>query len=1040
MKKIFTLLLCCVAFAANAQVRSISGTVVSGEDGNPVAGVMVLVNGTNTYANTGMDGRYTISAEQGSSLSFNLLGYVAQNVTVGTSSTLDVILQTDATMIEELVVIGYGVQRKKLVTGATIQVSGDDVAKLNTVNVLGALQSQTPGVNIVQNSGMPGEGFKVMVRGMGTMGDAAPLYVVDGVPGGDINLLNPADIESIDVLKDAASAAIYGSRAANGVILVTTKQGRAGKMQVSLDAYYGIQNVYRMPQMLDAQQYATIMNEARMMDGLAPYDFSKEVYGDDPANHWQSIENGSWKGTNWLDESRNVNAPVQNYTLNMAGGTEQSVFSIGFGYTNQEGILGKPVQPKWSRYSARINSEHTLVKGKSFDIVKFGENLVYAYTERPGAIRIGDQYWNDIRQMMTMAPFLPMLNDDGDDYHYAIPWEVRQANPIAQTYYRAQNLSKNHRLRTNAYLTIQPIKGLIFRSNFGYNYSSNSYRSFSPLFSLASTTSNTLESVSQSMGMGASLSWENTLTYDFDVNDHHFTALLGQSIEKSGMGESLNAANGNPMFHDLEHAYIANAPLTSMNTATSMGGSPWGMGRLASFFGRVSWDYKDRYMATVVLRADGSSNFKRGNRWGYFPSVSAGWVITEEDFMEPLRNAMDFLKVRASWGQNGNQNIRAFQYLSPISTGPRYPFGTDKTDPAIGAYPEILPNEDVSWETSEQIDFGIDARFLRSRLGFTFDYYVKNTKDWLVTAPQLASYGTGAPSINGGDIRNSGVEVAFNWNDNVGEFTYGANVNFTFNKNEVTRLANAEGIIHGPNDVLMNRSEESFRAQVGFPIGFFYGFSTAGIFQSADAVANYTGAKLPDAREGDVIWVDHNGDGKIDSADKHMIGDPRPDFNLGINLNAEYKGFDLNVTMTGVFGNQIMKSYRSWPDNPKDNFTTDIFDRWHGEGTSNRFPRLSSQAHTNRQWVSDLYIENGDYLRMQNITLGYDFGEILNTGFLSQARIYVTAQNLFTITGYSGMDPEVGYGFGDDYGWASGIDLGFYPQPRTWIFGVNLKF
>ncbi len=1013
------------------QEKSVTGTVTD-DSGEALIGASISLKGTSRGIITDMDGRFSIQVPDGNAiLIVSYIGYKSKEITVGNNMDLSVVLEEDMGQLEEVVVIGYGVQKKKLITGSTVQVKGDDVQKLNTVSVLGALQSQTPGVNITQSSGMPGEGFKVTIRGLGTVGDSSPLYIIDGSPGGDINSLNPADIESIDVLKDAASAAIYGSRAANGVILVTTKQGRAGKMQVSLDAYYGIQNVYRMPQTLNAQEYATIVNEARLMDGLLPYDFAAEV------PDWDKIKNGSWKGTNWLDLSRNENAPTQNYALNMTGGSESAVYSLGFAYTSQEGVLGKPAQPDYERYTARINSEYILLKNGNMDIIKFGENLVYSYVENSG-IAIGDMWYNDVRNMIKTTPFLPNLDEEGD-YHYAIPWDIRAGNPIARMETRSQSLTKNHRLKANLFVTIQPVKDLIFKSNFGYTLNGGAYRSFTPIFSLSSTEFNTLESVSQSMWLGTGLTWENTLTYNFSINQkHNVSAMIGQSIEKTGMGEGVNAANGNPIFHDFKHAYVGNAPLTEINSATSMGGAPWDKTALASFFGRINYDYENKYMATVVLRADGSSNFARGNRWGYFPSVSAGWILTSESFMESVLPVMDFLKIRANWGQNGNQAIAAFQYLSPIANDSQYTFGNDKTVPSIGSYPKILPNKDVSWETSEQTDLGIDARFLRSRLGFVFDYYIKKTKDWLVVAPQLASFGTGAPYINGGDVENKGVEFAFNWNDRVREFHYGANLNFTYNKNEVTRLANAEGIIHGDVDVLFQGSTESYRAEVGYPIGFFYGYQSAGIFQTQKEVDEYKGAKLPGTREGDVIWVDRNNDGEITTEDRGMIGDPHPDWLMGLNLNASYKGFDLSVTMNGVFGNQIMRSYRSWSDSPKDNYTADIFDRWHGEGTSNRFPRLTTNVHTNRQYVSDLYMEDGDYFRMQNITLGYDFKKLFPRMILQQARIYVTAQNLFTITSYTGMDPEIGYGH--DKSWVSGIDCGFYPSPRTYILGVNLKF
>lgn len=822
------------------QGRTVTG-IVTDESNEGLIGVSILAKGTTTGTVTDLDGKFTIQVSgENPVLVFSYIGYKSQEVAVGNRNNVTVILKSDIGSLEEVVVVGYGVQKKKLITGATVQVKGDDIQKLNTVNVLGALQSQTPGVNITQKSGMPGEGFKVTIRGLGTVGDSSPLYIIDGSPGGDINTLNPADIESIDVLKDAASAAIYGSRAANGVVLVTTKQGRAGKMQISFDGYYGIQNVYRMPQVLNAQEYTTIVNEAQLMDGLAPYDFAKDV------PNWEQIQNGSWKGTNWLDLSRNKNAPTQNYALNITGGSDQAVYSLGFAYTSQEGIFGEPSPSGYERYTARINSEYTLYKSGNLDVVKFGENLTYSYTERDNIFGIGDMWYNDIRNMIKSTPYLPHLNEDGE-YHYAIPWDIRNANPIAQMETRSHNLNKSHRLKANLFLTIEPLKGLIFKSNFGYTLNAGSYRSFNPKYQLSSTVFNTLESVSQSMWTGMGLTWENTLTYNFNINNkHNVNALVGQSIEKTGLGDSLDAANGNPIFHDFKHAYVSNAPLTELNSATSMGGTPWNKTALASFFGRVNYDYDNKYMLTAVLRADGSSNFARGNRWGYFPSVSAGWIMTSEPFMESALSVVDFLKLRASWGQNGNQSIDPFQYLSPISNDSQYTFGNDKTSPSLGAYPRLLPNPDVTWETSEQTNLGIDARFLNSRLGLAFDYYIKKTKDWLVVAPQLASFGTGAPYINGGDIKNSGVEILLNWNDHINDFQYGANFNLTYNKNEVTRLANTEGIIPGNTDVLFQGSTESYRAQVGYPVGFFFGYKTAGIFQNQaqiDAHVNSNGEK-----------------------------------------------------------------------------------------------------------------------------------------------------------------------------------------------------
>ena len=1023
---------------AEAQTgRTISGIVVSEDDNEPLIGVNVVQQGTTNGVVTDLDGKFTLTVPDGSVLQISYIGYQEQLLTVNPEvSIYHVTLKEDSQALDEVVVIGYGIQKKKLVTGATVQVKGDDIQKLNTVSALGALQSQTPGVNITQSSGMPGEGFNVTIRGLGTTGSSGPLYIIDGVTGADINNLNPADIESIDVLKDAASAAIYGSRAANGVVLVTTKQGKAGKASISYDGYLGVQNVYKMVPTLNAQEYAMVQNEGRLMDGLPAYDFSSLV------PNWESYANGTNKGTNWLDAMRNENAPIQNHALNITGGSEQSVYSIGISYTSQEGILGKPVQPKYERYTFRLNTEHTILKNNNFDIVKFGENLTYSYSEKSG-ISIGNQYQNDINGALKANPFLPMYDENGD-YHYALPWDVTGENPIAlMKYAHGQNLTKKHNIKANAYVTLQPIKNLKIKSSFGLTMDANTYRSFVPVYELASNVYNKENKVTQQMYISSGWLWENTASYDFKINENHnFSAMIGQSIERSGLGDNLSASNVNSIFNDFEHAYLDNTTVIYPDK-TTVGGSPYMKNRIlqkrsiSSLFGRVNYDYKETYLLTLVMRADGSSNFAKGNRWGYFPSVSAGWVMSNEVFMESTKNYLDFLKVRASWGQNGNQDIDPFQYLATISfLKSNYFFGPDKQTIASGAYPDILPNKDVTWETSEQLDLGLDARFFGSRLSFSFDYYLKTTKEWLVQV--LDSYGTSAPYINGGDVRNQGIEMSLNWSDHVGDFTYGINLNLSHNKNEVTRIANSEGIIHGSPNILSEGTTEMYRAQEGYPIGYFYGYKTLGVFQNEKQIAEYSGAKLSGAAPGDLIFADMNGDGVIDDKDKCMIGNPHPDVTMGLTFNFGYKGFDLGITTNAVFGNQIAKSYRSFADQPKENYTTDILGRWHGEGTSNRLPRLASGTNTNWLYISDIFIEDGDYFRIQNITLGYDFKRLFPRIPLGQARLYVTAQNLATFTKYSGMDPEIGYGA--DKSWVSGIDVGFYPSPRTYMVGVNLKF
>jgi TonB-linked SusC/RagA family outer membrane protein len=661
----------------------------------------------------------------------------------------------------------------------------------------------------------------------------------------------------------------------------------------------------------------------------------------------------------------------------------------------------------------------------------------------------GNQYWNDVFSCIVASPFLPMNAVDNTDrafpYHFAIPWNLNESNPIAQmNYSRGQNESLNHNLNGSFYIEIQPIRNLILKSSFGYGMSAGSWRSYTPVFNLSATSFNSVDDVSHSMFFGYNWSWENTLSYNFKLGtDHSFTALVGQSAERSGLGESLSGSNSASLFSDFQHAYLQNTPIIDP-TLTSVSSSPWGIGGMLSYFGRLSYTFREKYMATAILRADASSNFMKGKRWGYFPSVSAGWVMSEENFFQNMKNTINFLKLRASWGQNGNAAIDAFQYLSTISfANVNYFFGPDKSVVSTGGYANILPNPDVTWETSDQFNIGLDARFLHNKLSAEFDLYSRTTFDWLLRAPALASYGTGAPFVNGGDVSNKGVELALTYSNNAGDLNYSAGFNIAYNKNEVTRIANAEGIIHGGGNNLGQGTEELYRAQVGFPIGYFWGYKTLGVFQTDQEVAAYKNSTgtviMPTAVAGDLKFVDTNDDGVINSLDKVEIGDPNPDFIVGLNLSVSYKGFDLQLASNGAFGQQIARSWRRWADSPLNNYTTDIFDRWHGEGSSNKYPRLTYGSHINWQYNSDIFIENASYMKISNVTLGYDLKKLFNAIPLAQARFFVTAQNLHTFTKYTGMDPEIGGGSGTD-SWAKGIDIGFYPSPRTWLLGVSLKF
>lgn len=1046
----FLLILLLAAMSLHASPPQPAQTIITGKVtdslGSPLPGVIVQEKGTARGTATDLEGNYSIEVVSADAvLVYSFMGFATREIRAGDRQVIDVVLQEEAGTLEEVVVIGYGTQKKKLTTGASVQVKGEDLQKLSTSSVLGALQSQSPGVQITQSSGMPGEGFKVTVRGIGTIGNSSPLYVIDGVAGGDINTLNPSDIESVDVLKDAASAAIYGARAANGVILVTTRQGTAGKLTMNYDAYFGVQNAYKIPPLLNAREYMNVMDEMRFNEGTAPYDWAALIPG-----QYDQIMNGSWNGTNWLKEIHNDDALTQNHAINLSGGTEQSTFAIGYSFSDQEGIFGVPVAPDFKRHTFRINSEHVLAGNDEFDIIKIGEHLSYSYDNKTG-IGIGNIYWNDIHNMLVGNPLMPVYNNEGAYYDQASKvadnWTLSgsTANPVADMVYnRGNNLSKNHSLLANAYLEVQPVSGLQFRSSFGYRMTSSSYRQYTPEYQLSTTSSNAEDDVTQNQGSGYNWTLENTLAYQWDINGlHAFDMLLGQSIEKWGMGDDIAATNSNSLFPgQWKNAWISNTQGIS-GTNTVISGAPWGAGSLASFFGRVNYNYKETYMLSLIMRADGSSNFARGNRWGYFPSLAAGWVLSNEPFARAAAGWLSFFKLRGSWGQNGNSSIDNFQYLATIAfdSNNGYYFGDNKNTLINGAYADILPNPGITWETSEQLNIGFDSRFINGKLGLTFDWYRKTTKDWLVRAPVLASYGTNAPFINGGDIENRGVEIGLNWEERLNAFRYSISLNGAYNRNEVLRIANSEGIIHGPDNVLSQGTTEMYRAQVGFPVGYFYGFETEGIFQNAAQIQDYRArglGVLPNVQPGDVIFVDKNGDGSITDEDKGVIGNPHPDFTGGMNISLNYKGVDLSITATGAFGHQIAKSYRSFADSPLQNFTTEVFERWHGEGTSNSLPRLTSGSHTNYQYISDIYIENGDYVKLQNITLGYDLKLALPQMPFAQARIYVTAQNLYTFTNYSGMDPEIGYGY--DESWVSGIDLGFYPSPRTFLLGLNLQF
>ena len=1056
--------------------KKITGTVVDAQ--GPVIGASVMEKGTTNGTVTDFDGNFTLNVNPGATIVISYIGYETQEIKVGNQSNINITLNEDDAVLEEVVVVGYGVQKKKLVTGATVQVKGEEIAKLNTTSALEAMQSSTPGVQITQSSSQPGKGYKVYIRGIGTTGDSSPLYVIDGVAGGDINAINPNDIESIDVLKDAASAAIYGSRAANGVILVTTKQGKEGKIELSYNGAIGWSNAYKRPQLLNAQQYKTIMDEYTFNTAGTKLDWPAFV----PQDILNKVANG-WEGTDWWGAFENKNAVQHNHSVTLTGGTDRSKFAMSYTYTGNQGIMGAEQASNYNRHTIRINSDHVLLKAKDFDAITIGENVSVSYVKSHDLAEDG-MYWSYIHSLLQTCPMLPQYADNGDVYYYqefdGTPaygqgWSTAMfSNPWENLIHGGFNsLAESRSVNTNAtaFMTVQPIKGLRWRSQFNYSWGSGAYRNFNePKSSGYGNATSVVYSVSQSAWLNTNWSEENTITYDLPMlGGHKITAMVGQSFQSTAWSYNIGGSNKVNYGEQLatlkgwDSAWLSNFKLLNTPDIT-LTGKPNDEEYLASWFGRLTWDWNETYMATVTVRYDGSSIFTDGKRWGFFPSVSAGWVMTNEKFMQGTKSWLDFFKIRASWGQNGNKNISKYQYLATIALSGEsgdsgYKFGSatetsTSGTPMTGAYANIVPNPDLTWETSEQLDFGFDARLLNSRLGVNFDWYKKTTKDWLITGPMIAVMGTNPAAINGGDVKNTGVELALTWNDRIGkDFSYNVGVNFTYNKNEVTRIANDNHYIDGPSGVLSQGTEFCYRAEEGKPIGYFYGMSYSGIWQNQEEIdaARLAGkAVLDNAQPGDCIWDDWNGDGVItyavgkdadgnDLCDRHEIGNPNPDVMLGVNLGCSWKGFDFAVNGAGAFGQQIMRSYRSFSDAPYQNYDTTIFNRWHGEGTSNTVPRISATGHQNTNWVSTRYMENADYFKIKTITLGYDFKHIWKACPLQQLRFYVQAQNLVTFTGYTGLDPEVGNTAGGS-NWASGIDLGLYPPSRTFLVGASIKF
>lgn len=1033
----------CVMFVAgiiHAETITVTGTVTSVSDGEPLIGVSVTVGGSNLGATTDIDGHYSIRADVGATLHFSYVGMTPYEAKV-TGPVLDVAMNDNTSALEELVVVGYGVQKKKLVTGATSQIKGDAVSKMNTTNALQAMQGQAAGINITQSSGQPGKGMKVSIRGLGTIGNSEPLYLIDGV-GGDISNINPADIESIDILKDAASAAIYGAQAANGVVLVTTKSGKEGRSVVSFDGYIGWQTVARKTKMLNAQEYMMIMDEQAVNSGDMPYDWSsyKSIYD----------ANGNINDTNWLDLMLNDNALTQNYSMSVSGGNAKSNYSISGGYTSADGIVGGNAVSNFSRYNFRVNSQYKLFD----DYITVGEHLTYVYTKSRAMNDTGNgNNGNLLYGAFNSSPLAPVFGDNKYDSPYNSTansdWNAGDGNPYGSMMTLKDKKSHTGNFNADVFAQVEPIKDLVIKTVLAVNLGNSSYRSYTPKYQFDGYADHTRDYVNQSASDWYSLTWQNTASYRFNVKENEFNALLGMEVNRSeGINLSGQNASLSAGFQNWDKAYVNNGTSNSTADGMNVSGNPNPSTRNLSYFARLGWNYKERYMINATVRADGSSKFAKGHRWGYFPSVSAGWNISNESFMEgAFDNKLTFLKLRASWGRVGNNNIDAFQYLAPIIYEGHYTFGdgaSGSTAPGylLGAFMERLANEDIKWETSEQFNVGLDTRWFNSRLNFNFDFYIKNTKDWLVMAPILytAGFGDNGPMINGGNVKNTGVELNLTWNDKIGEVEYYVGANGAWNRNRVGEIPNKDGLIQGGKGILYNNCDYWYRAENGHSIGYFWGLQTDGLFQNQkeinDWIAAGNGVSQSNPKPGDVRFVDQNHDGVIDEHDRVDLGCGIPDWTFGFNFGFSWKNFDFGAVFSGMAGNKIVKSYRG-VDGHMNNYDSSILGRWTGEGTSNRVPRVSNG--TDNYLFSDLFIQDGDFLRISNVTVGYDFAPLINWKYISKARLYFQVQNLYTFTNYDGMDPEIGNGDVNN-SWVRGVDQGFYPRPRTFLCGVNITF
>ncbi|MBR0525402.1 MAG: TonB-dependent receptor [Prevotella sp.] len=1072
MKKarlLIMLLALIVSMTAAAQSAGIVGTVTDG-NGEPIIGASVVEKGQpQNGAITNYDGQFAINVKAGTTLVVSYIGF--ETIEVKAANGMAIVMKEDDKTLSEVVVIGYGVQKKSVVTAAIAKVSSDDLEGKAPVRVDNALKGLAAGVNVTSSSGQPGAAPRVRVRGTGTINNSDPLYIVDGMPiEGGIDFLNPSDIESIEVLKDAASGAIYGARAANGVVLVTTKKGKLGKTSINYNFSQGWQTAWRRRDVTSATDYAIMQNELRLNGGQAP------LYAD-PYNLMDTNGNPiKGFGTDWQDLVFNDNAPVQNHEVSVSGASEKLNYYLSLGYYDQEGIVGGNYgQSNYQRLSLRSNNIYNVYDATAernfLNKLDVTVNLAYTRVKSTG-ISENSEWGSILGSALYMSPIIAPtvtnkdladqmhenyevtqgyeLQRDAAGNYYTIPGTfgsyAEMNNPLALL---NMNPSKNwsHKFVPKFSFDLQLWDNLKYHFNYSVDLSfwGNSAATLSKYYHSGNAKG---EHTSASMSWNKGCNWqvENTLTYDKQFGKHTIGVVLGQSAMKNKSdyvgAERWNIINLEKPYMSYTNANVvyevdADGKLIGTPVAEFNGwGGPNVEHRISSLFGRVSYNYDEKYMLQATIRRDGSSRFGPNNKYGTFPSVSVGWNIMNEKFMEQTQGWLSNLKFRASWGKNGNDNIGDFQYTVLNAMGNNVLFGNPAIK-QIGSKASTTANPSIKWEESEQTDFGLDFGFFNQALTFTVDYYIKKTNGMLMTMPIPSYVGESKPIGNTGDMENKGIEFELGYKWNISDAHFAIKANATYTKNTLKNLGNESGFLD--YDGVQGFTGGSLaRGSNGMPFPYFYGYKTNGVFQNYNEVNSYVNADggliQPSARPGDTRFVDINGDGQITSDDRTKIGKGTPDWNFGLNFNADWRGFDFNMFFQGVAGADIFDAtYRT--DVTAGNYPTYMLNRWTGEGTSNKYPILRAGDNTNWQ-VSDLYIVDGSYLRLKNISLGYTLPRNLTRQIsIERLRFFMMAENLVTWTKYWGFDPEISSG-----GKSLGIDKGVYPQARIWTVGLNLTF